>query len=64
MPKTKWVKINDRDVRHVWKCQCGCDTKKIAISPDFYEENGTPICNSGVDMIYVRTEISVPRRKP
>lgn len=55
-----WVEIDDKKVRHVWKCEtCG---KTVTVSPDFYASSGTPICSGpkkceGNDLVYVRTEI-------
>jgi hypothetical protein len=56
----QWVKIDDRNVRHIWANPDG--TGEIEISPDWYAENGTPVCGfdtdfDGEDMVYVRTEI-------
>lgn len=50
-----WTPIPDVQVRHVWKDE---ETEKlIYVSPGFYEESGTPICENGDDAVYVRTEI-------
>ena len=58
-----WKKIKDEDVRHIWVCpECG----KIAeISPEWYADNGTPMCITDPDkyeghesnMHYSHTEI-------
>ena len=51
--------IKDDCIFHVWKCN-ECATK-IEVTPDFYEENGTPVCvDCGNDMAYFRTEIEIP----
>ena len=61
--QTTWKTIDDSKIRHIWSNPDG--TGEIAISPSFYQENGTPICNGmnsdfleGEDMVYVRTEVS------
>lgn len=47
--------VEDRKIYHIWKDSEG---EEHAVHPDFYEENGTPICpESGDDMEYIRTEI-------
>ena len=51
--------IKDDCIFHVWKCN-ECATK-VEVTPDFYEENGTPVCvDCGNDMAYCRTEIEIP----
>jgi hypothetical protein len=51
--------IKDDCIFHVWKCN-ECDTK-VEVTPDFYEENGTPVClDCSDDMTYCRTEIEIP----
>ena len=56
MAKNKWSKIKDEDVRTVWKCpECG---DKASVSPDFFQESGTPVCcNCDKDMDYLHTQI-------
>ena len=51
-------KIADHKVINIWKCpEEGCD-ETAEITPDWYEENGTPICcECDVDMEYDHTEI-------
>lgn len=52
-----WVTVYDSFVRHIWQDSGG---DEHAVSPDFYEENGTPVCpESGDDMTYLRTEVKV-----
>ncbi len=54
-PEPKWVTVPDIEVRHVWT---GDSDKDVYVSPDWYEENGTPVDpDTGDDMSYVRTEI-------
>ncbi|NCO61000.1 MAG: hypothetical protein COZ70_02510 [Deltaproteobacteria bacterium CG_4_8_14_3_um_filter_51_11] len=52
---TTWKKIDDKKIRHVWRCpECG---KTAIIGPDFYGDNGTPVCmECSDDMEYCRTE--------
>lgn len=51
----KWVTVLDQHVRHIWKDSAG---NEHAVSPDFYEQNGTPVDGeTGDDMEYVRTEL-------
>lgn len=50
-----WKKIKDEQVRHIWLTD---DGDEVAVSPDFYESNGTP-CDpeTGEDLSYSHTEI-------
>lgn len=53
----KWEKIPDEKVRAIWKCE-ECD-KTAIISPDWYTQNGTPMCcDCDEDMVYKHTEIN------
>ena len=52
-----WKTIEDAKVRHIWKDVETGD--EVIVSPDWYEDNGTPIGESGDDMVYVRTEILI-----
>jgi hypothetical protein len=54
-----WTKIEDGNVRHIWikDDACECDVRKVDVSPDWYQSNGTPICECGIDMEYSHTEI-------
>ena len=54
--KAKWVKIDDSKVRHVWVCEEG-KCKPSVVGPDFYQNNGEPVCECDSDMIYDHTEI-------
>ena len=61
-----WKTIPDADVRHICQCEdekCDCGRPCVEISPTFYTENGTPMCECGDDMVYVRTEIRMPDKK-
>ncbi len=56
-----WKKVEDENVRHLWRCNdpCeeGCD-EEVEVTPDWYENNGTPVCsNCDCDMNYLRTEV-------
>lgn len=53
----EFIVVPDQCVQNIWKCQ---DTgKEISITPDWYEQNGTPITpETGQDMVYLRTEIN------
>ena len=56
----KWKKIDDNKVQHIWKCEeehCSMNGIKVIVSPDWYQENGTPLCECGEDCIYQHTEI-------
>lgn len=56
-----WKKISDDSLRHIWKCtdeDCECDKVDCVIYPDWYQDNGTPICECGIDMEYIRTEVA------
>lgn len=66
MPEHIWEPVEDKDLRHVWirvandDCE-GDDT--VYVSPDWYYENGTPICPScGTDLCYSHTEQWTRRR--
>jgi hypothetical protein len=58
----KYDIVPDNQVYSVW--QCGwedCDfiggDRCVEISPDFYEQNGTPVCGCGADMEYMHTYV-------
>lgn len=58
MPKnpTTWIKIDDEKLRHFWNCP-ECNSKEH-VSPDWYSNNGTPVCGEcDCDMEYSHTEI-------
>ena len=53
--KNEWETINDVQVRHVWN---GSNGDQVYVSPDWYEDNGTPVDpETGDDMTYSHTEI-------
>ena len=52
--------IEDNKVIHIWRGTRDDDFAtqyEIEISPDWYENNGTPMDEIGDDMKYIRTEI-------
>lgn len=55
-----WKRISDSKVRHKWVCEneeCN-EGKPVFVSPDWYADNGTPVCRfCDDDMSYVETEI-------
>ena len=55
---TGFITIPDSAILCIWKCQ---DTgQEISITPDWYEQNGTPVSSeTGNDMVYLRTEINI-----
>lgn len=56
----KWTVISDDKVRHIWKCEnedCDVGDPSTEIEPSYYTNNGTPVCDCGEDMVYIRTEI-------
>ena len=50
-----WTEMSNNDIRHVWMDEESGE--ETYLSPDFYSDNGTPIGDTGMDMIYVRTEV-------
>ncbi len=56
-PGKKWAKVADENVRHIWVCtDCKAKTKAI-ITPNWYENNGTPVCSCcDRDMTYSHTD--------
>jgi len=58
----KWVTTLDDNVRSIWRCEdeeCECDKYDCIISPTFYQDNGTPLCECGQDMDYIETQIDM-----
>jgi hypothetical protein len=55
-----WKKVPDQNVMNVWTkskdCECE-DQPDVSITPDWYEQNGTPMCMCGCDMEYSHTEV-------
>lgn len=56
--KKEWKVVPDPNIRHLWQCrEEGCN-EAAEVSPEWYQNNGTPVCgNCDCDMIYVRTEV-------
>lgn len=56
--KSEFVKIEDTCVINIWFCpECG---KKAEITPDWYQNNGTPMCSDcDEDMEYNHTEVKI-----
>lgn len=55
-----WQRIEDYKVQSYWKCEeedCDMGNDDCNLSPTFYQENGTPVCSCGCDMVYQHTEI-------
>ncbi len=54
-------KVEDSKIFHYWKKakldDCDSTVVEAVVHPDFYEENGTPICECGMDFEYDHTEI-------
>ena len=56
----KYIIIPDANIDHHWECKVHPESVAI-VSPDWYEDNGTPICEfCGDDMIYKHTKVKVP----
>jgi hypothetical protein len=56
-----WKKVPDNVIRFIWKCtdeDCDCEKVDTIIEPDWYQHNGTPICEVGCDMDYIRAEVA------
>jgi hypothetical protein len=52
--------IDDAKVTHLWRCtdeDCAEGNMEAEVSPDWYQQNGTPVCGCGVDMDYIQTSI-------
>ena len=53
----KFRKISTAKVRNHWKC-AECKRQIAIVSPDWYEENGTPVCGKcGDDMKFSHVTI-------
>jgi len=55
-----WEKIDDNKVQSYWKCEeedCTEDNMDCNLEPTWYQDNGTPVCGCGCDMVYQYTEI-------
>jgi hypothetical protein len=56
--KRSWQKVKDSQVRMIWLCS-NAACKPSIVLPDFYQQNGTPVCECGDDMKYSHTEVKV-----
>ena len=55
--------IKDEDIYNVWLPKCGCNVDEAVVHPDFYEDNGTPICpECGEDMRYAHTDVELKEK--
>lgn len=55
-----WTTIPDSEIRHVWKKADDDDCKDfgpVEISPEWYQDNGTPSCSCEQDLKYSHTII-------
>ena len=51
-----WALVKDEDVLSYWECE-DCH-EKAGITPDWYEQNGTPVCvECDRDMLYGWMEV-------
>lgn len=50
--------ISDDNIANHWKCpECG---EAVTITPDFYQNNGTPMCiECDEDMEYTHSEVTL-----
>ncbi len=62
------ARIPDEMIEHVWvpdsemadpQDEATVDSEPVLVSPDFYEQNGTPVDEHGWDMRYSHTECKV-----
>ena len=56
--ENRQVVIEDVAVINIWG-SVNDPSLEVGITPDWYQDNGTPIDDEGEDMIYLRTEIRV-----
>jgi hypothetical protein len=57
----QWRQIDDINVQIVYACtddDCDCPKDEVSVNPSWHTHNGTPICDNGADMAYIRTEIN------
>lgn len=51
-----WKLVKEENVLSYWECEDCHD--KVGITPDWYEQNGTPVCvECDRDMLYGYTEV-------
>ena len=54
--KTAYFEIADHRVAMFWQCPY-CEDSNAWYGPDWYQDNGTPACECGADLDYIKTEI-------
>jgi len=56
-----WAVLPNDQIRHVWEKadddSCESQLAPVTVGPDWYEQNGTPSCDCGQDMVYSHTEV-------
>lgn len=63
----EWVRIDDSMIENVWvkspydNCEEN-ELTEISLNPSWYQDNGTPQCECGIDMVYSHTNILVPQK--
>ena len=55
--KLKWVKVATESVRSVYGCESH-RCKNVTVTPDYHQNNGTPVCACDRDMVFLRVEIA------
>lgn len=56
------VIVPDANVQLIWQCEdedCDSGNPCEGFTPDWFQNNGTPTCNCGRDMKYIRTEVII-----
>ena len=56
-----WKTIKPENVRMVWGCtddDCDCSKEECITDGEWHEVNGTPVCDCGQDMSFLRTEVA------
>lgn len=67
---SNWVRVANEHVRHVW-VKDGCCSEilstefpdGVAVSPDYYEVNGEPLCACDAPLTFSHTEVQVPENQ-
>jgi hypothetical protein len=58
-----FTKVKDIEVINIWikseDDDCEYNIEPVEINPDWYQENGTPICSCGQDLVYSHTEVFI-----
>lgn len=63
MKDSKWEVVPDNKIQMVWRCtEDDCEeheeVREAVVYPDFYQDNGTPVCGCGCDMEYIETLVN------